>query len=71
MHGKGAGRIAGYHNGLYIFAQQEIYDLPGVPDDRIFRLRTIGHPGRISKINQTLVGKLSHDLPGYGKPSDP
>ena len=27
VHSKGAGRIAGYHNGLYIFAQQEIYDL--------------------------------------------
>ena len=71
VHGKGAGRIAGYHDSLYIFAQQEIHDLPGITDDRIFRLRTIGHPGRIAEIDQALIGELSHDLPGYGKPPDP
>ena len=64
----GAGRIAGHHDRFHPLRIQKTDNLTGVAQDRLLRFTPVRQPGGISKINDSLPRRLTHDLSRHRQP---
>ena len=62
--------VAGDDDRLDLLGFQKVYDLAGITDDGIFRFGTVRHTRGISKIYDSFVGQVSHNLTHYGQSAD-
>ena len=62
--------VAGDDDCLDLLGFQKVYDLAGITDDGIFRFGTVRHTRGISKIYDSFVGQVSHNLTHYGQSAD-
>lgn len=64
------GRVAGNHDRLDSLCFQKTDDLAGIAQHRLLRFASIWNARRISKVYDTLLRHLTHDLTGYRQTAD-